>query len=56
VSTEALARELGNARLLTRDGDGHTAFAKSACIAGHIRAYLIDGTLPPPGTTCARGT
>jgi pimeloyl-ACP methyl ester carboxylesterase len=56
VSTKALALELGNARLLTRDGDGHTAFAKSACIADHIRAYLIDGTLPAPGTTCARGT
>jgi pimeloyl-ACP methyl ester carboxylesterase len=54
--TRALARQLGNARLLTRVGDGHTAFAKSQCIANFIRAYVIDGVLPPAGTRCQPGT
>jgi pimeloyl-ACP methyl ester carboxylesterase len=48
----AMTRELGNARLLTRDGDGHTAYGRSACIDRHINAYLIGGRLPPPGTRC----
>jgi pimeloyl-ACP methyl ester carboxylesterase len=55
-TTRALARQLGNARLLTRVGDGHTAFTKSNCIAGYIRAYVIDGILPPAGTRCQPGT
>jgi hypothetical protein len=41
------------ARLLTLDGWGHTAFLQgSACIDRYETAYLIDGTLPAPGTTC----
>ena len=48
----AMTRQLGNARLLTREGNGHTAFGLSSCVAGHARAYLIDGVLPPAGTTC----
>jgi pimeloyl-ACP methyl ester carboxylesterase len=54
--SQALTRQLGNARLLTREGDGHTSFGSSDCIDNAIRAYLIEGTLPPEGTTCARGT
>jgi pimeloyl-ACP methyl ester carboxylesterase len=48
-----LVRELGNARLLTMRGDGHTAYGgNSACIDDAVDAYLIDGALPPVGTTC----
>jgi pimeloyl-ACP methyl ester carboxylesterase len=48
-----LARELGHARVLTMRGDGHTAYGQnSPCINRAVNAYLIDGTLPPAGTSC----
>jgi hypothetical protein len=48
-------RDLGNARLLTMRGDGHTAYdGQSACIDQDVEAYLIDGTLPPVGTQCTQ--
>jgi pimeloyl-ACP methyl ester carboxylesterase len=48
-----LARELGNARLLTMEGDGHTAYGgNSACIDTSTQAYLVDLTLPAEGTVC----
>jgi len=50
-----LAAELGNARLLTMDGDGHTAYGgNSACIDRATEAYLVGGTVPPRGTVCAQ--
>jgi pimeloyl-ACP methyl ester carboxylesterase len=46
-------RTLDNARLLTMRGDGHTAYGgNSPCIDAAVNAYLIEGTLPAPGTTC----
>jgi pimeloyl-ACP methyl ester carboxylesterase len=46
-------RELGNARLLTMDGDGHTAYGRnSACIDRATETYLFAGTLPADGTVC----
>jgi hypothetical protein len=52
-----LAADLGNARLLTMDGDGHTAFLRgSPCIDGAIVGYLMTGALPPPGTVCPQLT
>jgi pimeloyl-ACP methyl ester carboxylesterase len=48
-----LVRELGNARLLTMRGDGHTAYpGNSKCIDDAVNAYLLEGTLPAPGTPC----
>ena len=48
-----LTRQLGNARLLTMRGDGHTAYGgNSPCIDAAVDAYLIDGTVPAAGTTC----
>jgi pimeloyl-ACP methyl ester carboxylesterase len=48
-----LAKDLGQTRLLTMRGDNHTAYGgNSACIDQHVEAYLIDGTLPPAGTSC----
>jgi hypothetical protein len=45
--------ELGNARLLTMRGDGHTAYGgNSPCIDAAVDAYLEDGTVPAKGTTC----
>jgi pimeloyl-ACP methyl ester carboxylesterase len=48
-----LVSELGNARLLTMRGDGHTAYGgNSPCIDSAVDAYLLDGTLPAKGTVC----
>jgi pimeloyl-ACP methyl ester carboxylesterase len=48
-----LVSELGNARLLTMRGDGHTAYGLgSACIDSAVNDYLLDGTLPAAGTVC----
>ena len=48
-----LVRTLGNARLLTMRGDGHTAYGgNSPCIDDAVNAYLLEGDLPAPGTSC----
>ncbi|WP_079403410.1 alpha/beta hydrolase [Streptomyces sp. 3211] len=51
---QAMAGELADARLLTNNGYGHTALFNnsSTCINTYESRYLIDDTLPPPGTTC----
>jgi pimeloyl-ACP methyl ester carboxylesterase len=50
-----LANTLGNAELLTWDGEGHTSYLQgSTCVDNYVNAYLVKGTLPPPGTTCPR--
>jgi pimeloyl-ACP methyl ester carboxylesterase len=50
---KALVRDLGNARLLTMNGDGHTAYGgNSACVDSAVEAYLEEGTLPNAGTIC----
>jgi pimeloyl-ACP methyl ester carboxylesterase len=50
-----LAKTLGNAELLTWDGEGHTSYLQgSSCVDDYVNNYLIDGTLPPAGTTCPR--
>lgn len=48
------ARELGNARLLTVDGDGHTSeySEPSACRDTAKQDYLISLRLPRPGAVC----
>jgi pimeloyl-ACP methyl ester carboxylesterase len=50
-----LAAQLGNARLLTMEGDGHTAYpGNSPCIDTATQAYLIGLTLPAPNTVCVQ--
>jgi pimeloyl-ACP methyl ester carboxylesterase len=52
---KSLVRDLGNARLITMRGDGHTAYAgNSPCIDAAVEAYMTDGTLPAPGTKCVQ--
>ncbi|MCD9199658.1 alpha/beta hydrolase [Aeromicrobium wangtongii] len=52
-SAKALASQLDSAVLLTRDGDGHTAYLSgNACITKAIDRYLADGTVPKDGTRC----
>lgn len=49
----AMSHYLGNARLLTVDGNGHTEFSNpSACADAYEQSYLLTGTLPPAGTVC----
>jgi hypothetical protein len=53
AGAQRLAAELGNARLLTMQGDGHGAFpGNSPCVDGAVVAYLEDVVLPPEGTVC----
>ena len=50
----ALAAQLSSARLLTYEGDGHTAYGRgSACIDSTINAYLLRGTPPTDGKRCS---
>jgi hypothetical protein len=50
---QRLTRQLGNARLLTMDGDGHGAYGgESECIDRSVNAYLLRGVVPEPGRRC----
>lgn len=50
---QALAGELESGRLLTYEGEGHTAYMRSGdCVNDAVDAYLIDGVLPGEGATC----
>jgi pimeloyl-ACP methyl ester carboxylesterase len=54
---QSLTRELGNARLLTMDGDGHGAYGgESECIDAAVNAYLLRGALPRTGRRCRQQT
>ena len=53
AAPSASSRELGNARLLTMRGDGHTAYGgNSSCIDAAVDAYLEDLAVPAAGTSC----
>ncbi|MGA5894553.1 alpha/beta hydrolase [Streptomyces venetus] len=50
----ALAGQLSSGRLLTYEGDGHTAYGRgSSCIDRTINAYLLRGTPPQDGKRCS---
>jgi hypothetical protein len=50
---QALADQLGTAVLVSRDGDGHTAYtSNNKCIKRLVDDYLVDGEVPKDGTTC----
>jgi TAP-like protein len=49
----SLVADLGNARLLTMEGDGHTAYGgNSACVDGATETYLVSLLLPAEDTVC----
>ncbi|TDD06589.1 alpha/beta hydrolase [Nonomuraea deserti] len=48
----SLSARIEGSGLLTYDGDGHTAYRRSACATRHIDAYLVTGRLPATGTVC----
>ncbi len=50
----SLAAQLDSARLLTYNGDGHTAYGRgSSCIDSTINHYLVTGTAPKDGKRCS---
>ncbi|MEU4984384.1 alpha/beta hydrolase [Streptomyces sp. NPDC021969] len=51
---EALSDQLASGRLLTYEGDGHTAYGRgSSCIDSAINTYLLTGTAPEDGKRCS---
>ncbi|MEA2188343.1 MAG: hypothetical protein QOK16_3354 [Solirubrobacteraceae bacterium] len=58
---QRLVQQLGNARLLTMTGDGHTAYDgdpadgyNSACVDKAVEGYLFTIALPAEGATCGQ--
>jgi pimeloyl-ACP methyl ester carboxylesterase len=50
---QGLAGQLASGRLLTFDGDGHTAYERgSGCVDTAVDRYLLAGQPPAAGTTC----
>jgi pimeloyl-ACP methyl ester carboxylesterase len=51
---QALAGQLSSGRLLTYEGDGHTAYGRgSTCVDTTINTYLLRGTPPADGKRCS---
>ncbi|MFJ9117376.1 alpha/beta hydrolase [Streptomyces sp. NPDC102394] len=51
---QSLAAQLTSGRLLTYQGDGHTAYGRgSDCIDSAIDTYLLHGTQPAKGKRCS---
>lgn len=49
----SLNRQLPTSRLLSYEGDGHTAYGEgSACVQRTVDTYLVSGTLPAAGARC----
>ncbi|MDX3235547.1 alpha/beta hydrolase [Streptomyces sp. ME03-5709C] len=49
----SLAAQLSSGRLLTWDGDGHTAYQQgSACVDTAVDDYFLHGRLPSAGAVC----
>jgi pimeloyl-ACP methyl ester carboxylesterase len=55
AGAQVMARDLRDDVLLTWKGEGHTAYPKTPCVTRAVDAYLVDLTLPRPGTTCPPG-
>ena len=50
---QSLAGQLDNGHLLTVEGYGHGAFGTNSCASTAITGFLVNGTMPAEGTTCA---
>ncbi|MGW6913418.1 alpha/beta hydrolase [Kitasatospora sp. NPDC054939] len=51
---QALADQLESGRLLTYDGDGHTAYGRrDPCVDTAVNRYLLGGAAPEDGKRCA---
>jgi hypothetical protein len=48
-----MAGQLSSGVLVTREGEGHTAYAQgNACIDSTVDAYLLEGTVPSTDPLC----
>lgn len=51
--SEAFAKQMDNAVLVTWEGEGHTAYGRAGdCITDPLDDYLLNGTVPQDGLTC----
>ena len=50
---QSLSNQLDNGHLLTVEGYGHGAFNRNTCARTAITGFLVNGTMPDEGTTCA---
>lgn len=51
--SEALAKTLESAVLMTWEGEGHTAYGRSnECVTDAVDQYLLEGTVPQEGLQC----
>lgn len=55
AATGVLAKALGSGVVLTWNGEGHTAYPKTACITSKVDSYLVTATPPASGESCPRG-
>jgi pimeloyl-ACP methyl ester carboxylesterase len=53
AAAQRLHELLPNSALLVQEGWGHITVQQSGCTTDVASAYLLDGTLPAPGATCA---
>ena len=51
--SQSLAGQLGNGHLLTVEGYGHGTISVNTCATTAITGFLVNGTMPDEGTTCA---
>ena len=48
-----MAREFAKGRLVSWDGDGHTAYMRSSrCVNDAVDGYLVDGKVPDGDVKC----
>lgn len=53
VWSQALAEQLDNGQLITREGEGHTGFNKgNSCVDDAVEAYFFEGTVPSKDPRC----
>ena len=50
---QGLTDQLDNGHLLTVEGPGHITFGRNACATAAMTDFLVNGTVPAEGTTCA---
>ncbi|TWG25189.1 alpha/beta hydrolase [Actinoplanes teichomyceticus] len=51
-NTADLANMLGTGRVLTWEGEGHTAYPSTSCVVRAVDGYLIDLKVPREGLRC----
>ena len=50
---QSLTDQLNNGHLLTVEGYGHITFGSNTCATAAMTDFLVNGTVPAEGTTCA---